>query len=374
MRRDLSGVAALVAAALLVSGPGARAQGPQALVVLPPGEGNTITTDAFARFEASGDCGDLGPNICDQEAAYESWRFRQGPLSAGPDQVPGPVTRESPETGVTIVRDGAGVPHVFAGGPDEQTIEQRLAFGIGVAQAEERPFQMEGLSGVARAVRIFDDLQLTAAPRTPTTVPAGGRALRTSDRLRYRYLRYTPRDTAGLIASIPPSVDAADRALLSGDQATGRATRELGLPVFGSNAWVISPRHSTTGGAPLWGGPQVSYDARPVFDEIEIEGGATHVRGVAVPGGGPGAAIGFTPHTAWTITTAQDDQVDTYVDHIRPAAGGGYEYFWRGSWHPVEQRSETIRVRAQSPSLPGAGSLAPPVYSDHPVTYYRTAH
>src|SRR5437868_11990878 len=145
MRRDLSGVAALVAAALLVSGPGARAQGPQALVVLPPGEGNTITTDAFARFEASGDCGDLGPNVCDQEAAYESWRFRQGPLSAGPDQVPGPVTRESPATGVTIVRDGAGVPHVFAGGPDEQTIEQRLAFGIGVAQAEERLFQMEVL-------------------------------------------------------------------------------------------------------------------------------------------------------------------------------------------------------------------------------------
>ena len=55
---------------------------PNALVVLPPGEGNTITLPQFTANQASGDCADLGPHTCDQEQMYEDWRFRDG---AGPD-------------------------------------------------------------------------------------------------------------------------------------------------------------------------------------------------------------------------------------------------------------------------------------------------
>src|SRR5438067_10726051 len=102
---------------------------PNALVILPPGEGNTITADGFARYQASGDCGDLGPNFCDHLNAYEHWRFRGARLSQDPTHVDGALSTTSPETGVTIVRDRAGVPHVFASGPDEQTIEERLAYG-----------------------------------------------------------------------------------------------------------------------------------------------------------------------------------------------------------------------------------------------------
>src|SRR5207302_8422430 len=106
-------------------------------------EGNTITAPGFAQYQASGDCGDLGPNYCDQLDAYEHWRFRSAGLSRDSARVAGAVSTESPEAGVTIVRDRAGVPHVVANGPDEQTIEERLAYGIGYAQAEERLFQME---------------------------------------------------------------------------------------------------------------------------------------------------------------------------------------------------------------------------------------
>ena len=310
---------------------GASADPLSALVVLPPGEGNTITPGAFARYHASGDCADLGPHVCDQLDAYEHWRFRSAPLSPDADHVAGATSRESPAEGVTIVRDGAGVPHVFAGGPDEQTIEERIGYGVGYAQAEERLFQMEVLRraaegrlsdllgpdyvemdvvtrrdsetdaerraqiaalppgqrrslqayadginaviqrdagdpsqlpagftltqdlpiaqwtpedtvavltlevkgvaesagnelgyarlvrrlaahyGMRRAVRIFDDLQLTRDPRAPTSVPHGQKAGRTSDGLRYRYLRYTARDTAARAAAVPASVDAAEQ-------------------------------------------------------------------------------------------------------------------------------------------------------------------
>ena len=53
----------------------------------------------------------------------ESVITTSAPLSSSPSEVPGRVSDEKPADGVEIVRDGAGVPHVFATGPDEQTID-----------------------------------------------------------------------------------------------------------------------------------------------------------------------------------------------------------------------------------------------------------
>src|SRR5262249_15625386 len=150
--------------------------------------------------------------------------------------------------------------------------------------------------------------------------------------------RRTVAGTRRQIAALNPDAEKAHAVMLSGDDALAAATRALGLPTFGSNAWAISPARSATGHALLWGAPQVGYYVPEVLQEIEVHGGAFDVHGVTVPGGGPGTVIGYTPHIAWSITTAQDDQVDTYVDHIRPATGGGYEYQWRGAWRPVVQR------------------------------------
>lgn len=476
----------------LAIAPGARAD-PRALVVLPPGEGNTITLPQFAANQASGSCSDLGPHTCDQLQMYEDWRFRDGRLSPTPADVPSPTSDETPLAGVRIVRDAYGVPHIYAAGPDQQTIQDHTAYGIGYAQAEERLFQMEVLRraaegrladllgpdyltmdlvtrrdsetdaerrqaiaseltagqreslqayadginaviakvstdpgsmpagftltqdlpiaqwttsdtlavlilevknvaesagnevgyaalarrlaqryGLRRAVGIFDDLQLTGQRGSPTSVPAGRARVTTAGR-RYRFIARTRAGTARQIAAVAPDVEAADHAMLTGADALDAATKRLGLPVFGSNAWAIAPKRSATGRALLWGAPQVSYYVPEVLDELEVHGGPFDVHGVGVPGGGPGIVIGYTPHIAWSITTAQDDQVDTFVDRIRPAAGG-YEYLWRGAWHPVQQRQETIRVRTNAPNLPLAGTRAIPVYTDHTVTFYRTLH
>jgi penicillin G amidase len=491
-RLGLASVAALIA---LVAASSSSAAGPRALVVLPPGNGDTVTLSDYAANQAEGGCGGLGAHFCDQLGLYMNWGFRNGALASSPEKVPGAVSREQPQAGLTIVRDRAGVPHVFATGSNQQAILDRTAFGVGYAQAEDRLFQMEILRragegeladlvgpnylqmdlvtrrdsetaadraaaintltpqlrealhaysdginavithdqqspsqlpaaftllqdlpirpwtdddtiailnlevrsvsvssgneagygalarrlatrfGLRRAVRILNDVQLTNDSHTPFSVPHNQRARRSTDGLRYSYIRYTPRDTAARIAALDASVGRARRALLSGQLAAASARRRLGLPVFGSNAWAIAPRRSSTHHALLWGGPQVSYYAPAVLDELEIEGGPTHVRGVGVPGGGPGVVIGYTPRTAWSITDAQDDQVDTYVDRIRPnPGGGGYQYLWHGSWHPVRQRTETIRERTQSPSLPLTGQVPIPVYTQRSVTFYSTSH
>jgi penicillin amidase len=487
---------AVVAAGLssLVLAPSAIARATQALVVLPPGEGSTITLGAYAQNQASGNCADLGPHVCDQLSMYENWRFRDGALAPAPRDVVGATSSESPEAGVQIVRDSYGVPHIYASGPDEDVIEQRIAYGIGYAQAEERLFQMEVLRraaegdlaqllgrpylqmdvitrrdsetepereaqiaalspanraalesyaaginaviardtqnpsempagfqllqdlpirpwtasdtvaiislevaniaesagnglgygalaqrlaaryGLRRAVAILDNLQFTHDPQAPVTVPSHQRARFTTAGRHYRFISYTRADTARLVRGLGSDVYAADQAMLSGDQAVKQATVTLGLPVFGSNAWALAPSRTTTGGALLWGGPQVGYYAPEVFDELEVEGGQFHLRGVGVPGGGPGIVIGYTPHTAWSITTAQDDQVGTYVDRIRPDGSGGYQYFWRGAWRPVAQRTEAFQVRQESPSLPITGTVPVPTYTTYTTTDYWTFH
>ena len=123
---------------------------PHALVVLPPGSGETVTLDQYLANQAQPGCGGLGPHECDQRELYSHWGFRHAPLAAKPAEVRGAVSQEQPEAGVTIVRDKAGVPHVFADGPNGATIQRRVAYGIGYAQAEDRLFQMEILRRAAQ--------------------------------------------------------------------------------------------------------------------------------------------------------------------------------------------------------------------------------
>ena len=489
-------LAALCAGNALAGSPRAPLAGsPHALVVLPPGNGDTVTMSDWLANQAEGGCAGLGPSFCDQRTLYMNWRFRSGDLAASPGAVAGAVSTDHPETGVTIVHDSSGVPHVFATGPSPQAIKQRLAFGIGYSQAEDRLFQMEvfrrdaegqlsallgpsyyqmdllanrdsetaadraralatlttpqrqvldaysaGINaviardernsnelpaaftllqdlpirpwtdqdtlaiidlevraisvssgnevgygalarrlalryGVQRAVRIFDDVQFTNDPLTPFSVPNQQPARRSTDGLHYGFIDYTPRDTARQLSALDTTVGPARQALLTGQRAQAMATTRLGLPRFGSNAWVVGPRLSATHHPLLWGGPQVGYYAPEPFEELEIEGGPFHIRGIGVPGGGPGIVIGYTPNIAWSVTDAQDDQVDTYVDRIRSNPhGSGYQYFWRGAWHPVEQRTVTIRERTESPHLPLTGPVPTPHYTSRRVTFYRTFH
>ena len=101
-----------------------------------------------------------------------------------------------------------------------------------------------------------------------------------------------------------------------------RASLRLGVPHFGSNAWAVAPSRSSTGGALLWGGPQVSYYVPQVIEEIEVDSGLFHARGMGVPGGGPAIAIGYTPHTAWSARETRERLLEEVKENIGSFLGG----------------------------------------------------
>jgi penicillin G amidase len=157
-----------------------------------------------------------------------------------------------------------------------------------------------------------------------------------------------------------------------------RTIDTLGLPRFGSNAVAVAPQHTTFGGALLYGGPQAGYSVPAVFVRMEVHAVGIDVEGVAVPGSGPVVVIGHTPHHAWSLTTGQDDQVDTYTERVRKdpgdPSGNAIQVLVNGTWQPVETRTETYCYRTVDNPLPPVSSVTPPVYATATTTVYRTVH
>ena len=122
------------------------------LNVLPAGEAGVADLAAFANYEASGT---LPPHYADQLPLYTGLVYADPTLTDA--QVPSyfkdatfgvqdsnVVSTESPEPGLTIVRDQYDVPHIYG-----QT-RAELMFGTGYAGAEDRLFMMDVLRHVAR--------------------------------------------------------------------------------------------------------------------------------------------------------------------------------------------------------------------------------
>ena len=156
-----------------------------------------------------------------------------------------------------------------------------------------------------------------------------------------------------------------------------KAINTLGLPASAATPSSSGPKHTTFGGALLYGGPQAGYSVPAVFVRMEVHAVGIDVAGVAVPGSGPVIVIGHTPHHAWSLTTGQDDQVDTYLERVRkdPAKSGAtIQVLVNGAWQPVEERTEQYRYRAVDNPLPPVSGAAPPVYTTASTTIYRTRH
>src|SRR5205823_5128828 len=83
-----------------------------------------------------------------------------------------------------------------------------------------------------------------------------------------------------------------------------------------SNAVLVSPKLSKDG-KPLWAaGPQVGYWSPQIFSEYELHGGGIDVEGVTFPGAAPWPLIGHGIDFAWTGTSANSDNQDTFVETL----------------------------------------------------------
>ncbi|MCW2949165.1 MAG: peptidase penicillin amidase, partial [Thermoleophilia bacterium] len=125
--------------------------------------------------------------------------------------------------------------------------------------------------------------------------------------------------------------------------AAARAATSFGGPGgTGSNAWVVGPRRTRSGGALLANDPHLDLQLPSVWYEQRLSGGDLDVRGFTFPGV-PGVVLGHNSRVAWGFTNSSIDVQDCYLEEL-DADGACYRDVG-GEWKPLEQRIETIRIK-----------------------------
>lgn len=117
---------------------------------------------------------------------------------------------------------------------------------------------------------------------------------------------------------------------------------------LGSNAWVLAPRRTATGGALLANDPHLPISMPSLWYEVSLRGGGYDVSGVTFPGV-PGVVIGHNARIAWGITNLGSNVEDAYVEKLSPH---GRRYRFDGRWLPVRVRKERIPVRGVPGGVP----------------------
>src|SRR4051812_32531317 len=131
------------------------------------------------------------------------------------------------------------------------------------------------------------------------------------------------------------------------------------LPHEESNGVAVSPKLSKDG-KPLWAaGPQVDYYSPQIFNEYELHGGGIDVEGVSFPGASPWPLIGHGTDFAWSGTSANGDNQDTFVETLCNADGSAAtaasrSYIYRGKCVPFFARDVTVTTPP-----PSAGNQNP---------------
>jgi acyl-homoserine lactone acylase PvdQ len=119
------------------------------------------------------------------------------------------------------------------------------------------------------------------------------------------------------------------------------------LPHVESNAVMVAPK-LTRDGHPLAAfGPQVSYYSPQIFSEYELHGPGIDVEGVSFPGAAPYPLIGHGIDFAWSGTSANGDNNDTFVERLCNADGSkptekSTSYVYKGKCRPFTMRTQQV--------------------------------
>src|SRR3954470_6993710 len=131
------------------------------------------------------------------------------------------------------------------------------------------------------------------------------------------------------------------------------------LPPVESNAVMVPLRLSATGHALAAMGPQVSYFSPQIFSEYELHGGGIDTEGVTFPGASPWPLIGHGIDFAWSGTSANGDNQDTFVERLcnpdgSRATNSSTHYVYRGRCIPFTMRDQkvTTPVSPLDPTTP----------------------
>ncbi len=131
------------------------------------------------------------------------------------------------------------------------------------------------------------------------------------------------------------------------------------IPHVESNAVMVSPKLTSDGQATAAMGPQVGYYSPQIFSEYELHGGGIDSEGVVFPGADPFPLIGHGIDFAWSGTSANGDNEDTFVERLcnpdgsRPSDSSTH-YLYKGRCVPFQMRDQklTTPLSPLSPSTP----------------------
>ncbi len=161
------------------------------------------------------------------------------------------------------------------------------------------------------------------------------------------------RPAFGSITPRNPEIQGPD----AGEQAAARAAApdwvssvahlKASLPPVESNAVMVTRQLSSDSHALAAMGPQVGYYSPQIFVEYELHGGGIDSEGVSFPGASPWPLIGHGIDFAWSGTSANGDNQDTFVERLcnpdgSEATKDSTHYMYRGRCTPFEMRDQTV--------------------------------
>jgi acyl-homoserine lactone acylase PvdQ len=139
--------------------------------------------------------------------------------------------------------------------------------------------------------------------------------------------------------------------------------RELASGGHASNWELVSAAESVTGHPLAVQGPQLGYYDPQIFMEEDLHGPGIDARGGAFPGVNLYVQIGHGRDYAWSATTANADNVDTFAEVL---CRDRFHYRYRGECLPMEKLVRTLSWEPNAIDPTPAGSAT--------LTAYRTVH
>ncbi len=338
-------------------------------------------------------CGGLGLSAADFAAARDAFLSRR---AASGDRDLGAAVAGV----VEIKRDGAGVPHIYAGSTKD------LFFGLGFAMAEDRLWQMDRLrrralgrqaeilgpgfvasdiahltvgidriaeadaaamdgptreivavfaAGINRFIEAgklpieFEILDYAPEPFTVRDIVAIGRGIWWSlngriDRIAAaECARFLPDEALRTLYLTP---EASENVVLPWLGADAAALRPTGTDdATGSNNWALAPRRTGTGYPILCGDPHQPFWVPSSWYEFALHGPEDDAAGAGHPGL-PGMWWGSNGTIAWGITNNAASTRDLYREEVDPDDPERYRD--GAGWRTFDARTVTIPVRGEA--------------------------
>jgi acyl-homoserine lactone acylase PvdQ len=226
-------------------------------------------------------------------------------------------------------------------------IAQFTVFGDGEHLQSDVLSRLQKRLGNVKGKNVYDDLRHLEDPEAPVTAdrafPSDRPERGTSSAVSMDAGTIRPRD------AVASTQDPSPPGLPTPTWATELATHGLPLEHHASNALLVAGSHSKSGHALAAMGPQVGYYSPEILVEYELHAPGVHSSGMSFPGASPFPLIGHTATFAWSGTTANGDNADTFAEQLCEPSGTAPtsksdHYLYRGKCIAFSHRDQVLHT------------------------------